>query len=346
MLGGMALQWKWRERRRAAGKPTDKPNIVTGPVQICWHKFARYWDVEIREIPMEGDRLIMTPEEVVKRVRREHDRRRADARRDVHVPVRAGRSRQRGARQASSRDRARHSDSRRRRQRRLPRAVHRPGARVGLPAPAREVDQHVRSQVRARAAGRRLGHLAGRGGPARGPDLQRQLSRRQHADLRAQLLPARADRSSRSTTTSCVSAARATARSIRPATTTRSTWREAIAKHGSVRDHLRRDAAGIPALAWKLEEGVDHGFTLFDLADRLRTTGWQVPAYTLPKNREDLAIQRILVRHDFSRDLGELLLDDYKRALAAPGQAPGHEPVDGARGRQLQPQLTSRRSQR
>jgi glutamate decarboxylase len=75
-------------------------------------------------------------------------------------------------------------------------------------------------------------------------------------------------------------------------------------------------AGGIPALAWKLREGVDHGFTLFDLADRLRTTGWQVPAYTLPKNREDLAIQRILVRYDFSRDLGDLLMDDYERALS------------------------------
>ena len=60
---------------------------------------------------------------------------------------------------------------------------------------------------------------------------------------------------------------------------------------------------------------MDHGFTLFDLADRLRTTGWQVPAYTLPKDREDLAIQRILVRHDFSRDLADLLLADYRRAL-------------------------------
>ena len=68
MLGGMALQWTWRDRQRAARKPTDKPNLVTGPVQICWHKFARYWDVELREIPMEDDRLIMTPAEVVKRV--------------------------------------------------------------------------------------------------------------------------------------------------------------------------------------------------------------------------------------------------------------------------------------
>ncbi len=38
-----------------------------GPVQVCWHKFCRYFDVEIREVPMEGDRLLLTPEEVLKR---------------------------------------------------------------------------------------------------------------------------------------------------------------------------------------------------------------------------------------------------------------------------------------
>ena len=68
MLGGMALLWNWRARRRAEGKSVDKPNIVTGPVQICWHKFTRYWDVEHREIPLEGDTLLMTPDEVVSRV--------------------------------------------------------------------------------------------------------------------------------------------------------------------------------------------------------------------------------------------------------------------------------------
>ncbi len=67
MLGGMAMKWRWREKMRAAGKPTDKPNMICGPVQICWHKFARYWDVELREIPMDKDRLLMTPEEVIKR---------------------------------------------------------------------------------------------------------------------------------------------------------------------------------------------------------------------------------------------------------------------------------------
>jgi len=53
MLGGLALKWKWRERMRAKGKPTDKPNLVMGiNVQVCWEKFCRYWDVEPRLIPM------------------------------------------------------------------------------------------------------------------------------------------------------------------------------------------------------------------------------------------------------------------------------------------------------
>ncbi len=49
MLGALALKWKWRERMRAAGKPADRPNLVTGAnVQVCWEKFCRYWDVEPR----------------------------------------------------------------------------------------------------------------------------------------------------------------------------------------------------------------------------------------------------------------------------------------------------------
>jgi glutamate decarboxylase len=74
--------------------------------------------------------------------------------------------------------------------------------------------------------------------------------------------------------------------------------------------------AGIPAVSWKLREGTQYDFNLFDLADRLRTRGWLVPAYTMPAHREDMAVQRILVRHGFSRDLAALLMDDYRSALA------------------------------
>jgi len=74
-------------------------------------------------------------------------------------------------------------------------------------------------------------------------------------------------------------------------------------------------ARGIPAVSWALKPGA-HGFSLFDLADRLRVRGWQVPAYTLPANCENQAIQRILVRNGVSTDLCSLLLDDIRAALA------------------------------
>jgi glutamate decarboxylase len=67
MLAGLALKWKWRKKRQDGGKPVGKPNLICGPVQICWHKFARYFDVELPQIPCEGRRLGMSPEEVIKR---------------------------------------------------------------------------------------------------------------------------------------------------------------------------------------------------------------------------------------------------------------------------------------
>ena len=67
MLGGLALKRRWQKRRAAEGKPTDRPNLVMGiNVQVCWEKFANYWDVEMRLVPMECDRLHMNAEEAVK----------------------------------------------------------------------------------------------------------------------------------------------------------------------------------------------------------------------------------------------------------------------------------------
>ena len=67
MLGGLALKRRWQQRRKAEGKPADKPNLVMGiNVQVCWDKFANYWDVEMRLVPMEGDRYHLSPEEAVK----------------------------------------------------------------------------------------------------------------------------------------------------------------------------------------------------------------------------------------------------------------------------------------
>src|SRR6187397_3342168 len=66
MLGGLALKRRWQKRRAAEGKPADKPNLVMGiNVQVCWEKFANYWDVEMRLVPMEGDRFTLSADEAV-----------------------------------------------------------------------------------------------------------------------------------------------------------------------------------------------------------------------------------------------------------------------------------------
>jgi glutamate decarboxylase len=54
MLGALSLKWKWRERRKVAGKPTESPNLVFGgDVHVVWEKFCRYFDVEPRIVPLQ-----------------------------------------------------------------------------------------------------------------------------------------------------------------------------------------------------------------------------------------------------------------------------------------------------
>ncbi|KMZ63911.1 Glutamate decarboxylase [Zostera marina] len=66
MLAGLAFKRKWQNKRKAEGKPYDKPNIVTGAnVQVCWEKFARYFEVELKEVKLRRDYYVMDPEKAV-----------------------------------------------------------------------------------------------------------------------------------------------------------------------------------------------------------------------------------------------------------------------------------------
>ncbi|CAD5176429.1 glutamate decarboxylase [Musa acuminata AAA Group] len=66
MLAGLAFKRKWQNKRKAEGKPCDKPNIVTGAnVQVCWEKFARYFEVELKEVKLRDDYFVMDPHKAV-----------------------------------------------------------------------------------------------------------------------------------------------------------------------------------------------------------------------------------------------------------------------------------------
>jgi glutamate decarboxylase len=77
---------------------------------------------------------------------------------------------------------------------------------------------------------------------------------------------------------------------------------------------LITDGSQLPVVALRLKDGISN-FTVFDVSRRLRERGWQVPAYTFPKNREDLAVLRLVIRNGFSHDLAALFLADLERVL-------------------------------
>ena len=57
MLGGVAAWLRWRERRKAQGKPYDKPNLVmSSAYQVVWEKFCQLWQIELRTVPVTFDR--------------------------------------------------------------------------------------------------------------------------------------------------------------------------------------------------------------------------------------------------------------------------------------------------
>ncbi|XVE57214.1 hypothetical protein DITRI_Ditri04bG0073300 [Diplodiscus trichospermus] len=69
MLAGLAFKRKWQQKRKSEGKPYDKPNIVTGAnVQVCWEKFARYFEVELKEVKLKEGYYVMDPVKAVEMV--------------------------------------------------------------------------------------------------------------------------------------------------------------------------------------------------------------------------------------------------------------------------------------
>ncbi|XVF09357.1 hypothetical protein REPUB_Repub07fG0085600 [Reevesia pubescens] len=69
MLAGLAFKRKWQQKRKSQGKPYDKPNIVTGAnVQVCWEKFARYFEVELKEVKLKEGYYVMDPVKAVEMV--------------------------------------------------------------------------------------------------------------------------------------------------------------------------------------------------------------------------------------------------------------------------------------
>ena len=309
MLGGMALLWRWRARRKAAGLDTTKPNLVMGSnVQVCWEKFCRYWQVEPHYVPMVPGRLHLGPAE-------------AAAKCDdntIGVVAILG-STMDGSyepvleiSQALDRVQAERGWD-------IP--VHVDGASGGFVAPFLQPDLEWDFRVPRVASINSSGHKYGLVYPGVGwvmwrtPDaLPEDLIF--NVNYLGGQMPTFALNFSRP-------GAQVAAQYYNFIRLGREGYRhvqqtcqdvalhlsDRIAKIGPF--ELLTEGRDLPVFAFKLRDDIT-SYSVFDLSERLRQRGWQVPAYTFPDDMTDTAVMRIVVRNDFSMDLANLLLDDMR----------------------------------
>jgi glutamate decarboxylase len=312
MLGGLALKRLWQKRRGEAGKPADRPNLVMGiNVQVCWEKFANYWDVEMRLVPMEGDRFNLSAEEAVahcdentigvvailgstfdgsyepiQEICKALDD--FEERTGIDVPVHVdGAS---GAFVAPFVDEDLEWDFR------LPRvaSINASGHKYGLVYPGvgwivwRDADALPEDLIF-------WVNYLGDNMPTFALNFSRpgaQVVAQYYNFLRLGFEGYRAVQSY----------ARDVATSLA----------DQIEKLGPFKLLTRGDE--LPVFAFTLADEVDN-FTVFDVSNALRERGWLVPAYTFPENRTDLAALRVVVKRGFGHDMANLLVGDLQRQL-------------------------------
>ena len=311
MLGGLALKWRWRKARAAAGQPVDRPNLVMGAnVQVCWEKFCRYWDVEARLVPVGGPSgathltagsAIPHCDEntigVVAVLGSTYD--------GAYEPVLEI------ARALDALQAERGWD--------IP--MHVDGASGGFVAPFADPDLEWDFRVPRVASINASGHKYGLVYPGVGWVVWRDATAlpselvfkvdylggemptfalnfsRPGAQVAAQyfnFLHLGFD-GYRRVMLSCRENARWLARQIA------ALGPFELVSHGE----------GIPAFAFRLRAGVP--YSVFDVSEVIRALGWLVPAYHMPPGLEEMAVLRIVVRDDFSRDLGGTLVEDLRR---------------------------------
>ncbi|HLH69615.1 MAG TPA: glutamate decarboxylase [Candidatus Dormibacteraeota bacterium] len=313
MLAAMALKWRWRERRRQAGLPSDRPNLVAGAnVQVCWEKFCRYWDVEPRLVPVEGDRLHLTGDAAV-----EHCDENTIAVAAIlgstfdgsYEPVKEI---------AEALDRLQEETG-------LDIPIHVDAASGGFVAPfiqpGLEWDFRIPRVASINASGHKYGLVY--------PGVGWAIWRDEEALPRDLVFDVNYLGGDMPTFTLNFSrpGSEVIAQYFMFASLGFEGYR-AVQQHSSeIAQHLAAGVAGIgpyrlvsegkdlPVFAFALDPSVSN-YTVFDVSDRLRERGWLVPAYTFPANREDLAVLRVVVRSGMTFEMADHLLADLRSKTA------------------------------
>ncbi|WP_431035661.1 glutamate decarboxylase [Streptomyces sp. P6-2-1] len=312
MLAGMALKRRWTRKNKDRYPGSARPNLVMGiNVQVCWEKFCDFWEVEARQVPMEGERYHLSPEAAVEL---------CDENTIGVVGILGSTfdgSYEPIAELCAALDALQERTG-------LDIPVHVDGASGGMVAPFLDPDLVWDFRLPRVASINTSGHKYGLVYPGVGWALWRDK-----AALPEELV-FRVNYLGGELPTFALNFSRPGAQvAAQYYTFLRLGFEGYRAVQQSSRDVAgglaeRIEALGdfrmltrggeLPVLAFTTTPDVT-AYDVFDVSRRLRERGWLVPAYTFPKNREDLSVLRVVCRNGFSSDLAELLLGDLDSLL-------------------------------
>ena len=311
MLGGLALKWRWRKRAQAAGKPSNRPNMVMGAnVQVCWEKFCRYWDVEPRRVPVEGQRFHLDAEHAVAQCDEN----------TIGVVAILG-STFDGSYEPVKEIAAALDVLYEERGLDVP--IHVDAASGGFVAPFIQPDIEWDFRIPRVQSINASGHKFGLIYPGVGWALWRDedaLPRELVFDVNylGGNMPTFALNFSRPGSQIVAqyymfanlgfNGYRQVMQGAQDVATYLSS---AIAQIGPYQ--LISEGRDLPVFAFSLADGVKN-YTVYDVSDRMRQAGWLVPAYTFPENRQDLSVLRMVIRAGTTVDMADWLLNHLQHA--------------------------------
>lgn len=326
MLGGLALKRRWQNEQKKQGKPIDKPNIVfSSAVQVVWEKFANYWDVEPRYVKITPDHPYLDPEGVLAAV---------DENTIGVVPILG--VTYTGLYEPVATIARALDEFQMRTGLNIP--IHVDAASGGFIAPFLQPDLIWDFRLPRVKSINVSGHKYGLVYPGLGWVIWREAE-----DLPEDLI-FRVSYLGGDMPTFALNFSRPGAQVLLQYYNFLRLGKDgyyAVQKESQeVAQYLSNviktmgpfelftDGSDIPVLSWRLKEGYTTNWNLFDLSRQLRTFGWQVPAYPLPPDMEDVTIMRIVVRNGFSMDLATLFEMNLKQVVSYLDSLDGPIPHD------------------
>jgi glutamate decarboxylase len=312
MLAGMALKWQWRKRQTALRKPIDKPNLILGiNAQICWEKFCRYWDVEARFVPLEAGRYHIDPESAA--VLCDEN--------TIGVVGILG-STLDGSYEPIAQLAATLDELEQRSGLNIP--IHIDAASGGFVAPFLQPDIIWDFRLLRVKSINTSGHKYGLVYPGVGwivwrhpDDLPKELIF--NVNYLGGEMPtfnlnfSRPGNAVIAQYYNLIRLGREGYHQIHTRTIATAQYvAQQIAQLGPF--ELISQPNNLPIFSFCMKPGTQT-FTLFQLSDALRKHGWQLPAYSLPKNLEKITVMRIVAKENFSRDLADALIESIKKEV-------------------------------